>query len=387
MIAYNKNWLDALLIKENAGRWQAEGLISNEQLTQIKEQHPSPFYSPNLFVRIGLGLFCFILLSAGAGLIGIFMEPDSTIAFAFFCLIICAGSWVLLEKVVIDSLRHRGSGVDDMLAYTVAGAAISGIWAIIAEVADTQILYAFTALLVLVPVAIRYADKVLTAAAFMAGFVLIYLIFKNISPGLFIALPVTWMIYAAGLYFFAVNSRKNYRLRYWDGALATLEMFSIAAFYAAGNYWMAQNIAINDRYFEYVPMAGFFWFFTFAVPPVYLYFGLRRKSRLLLDLGIATAAAALFTYRSFYAVMPPAWAATIGGGVLFIVAWYSIRYLNANRAPGFTYNEDGEKSFLQEAEEQLIEQTIGSQSPPSSAKKEGEMGGGQFGGGGAGSEF
>lgn len=387
MIAYNKNWLDALFIKENAGRWQSEGLISNEQLNQIKANYPSPFYSPNLFVRIGLAFFCFILLLAGTGLIGIFVGLDSAITFGAFSFLVSGGCFLLLEKVVIDAMRHRGSGVDDMLAYTVAGAAISGLWALLNEMSNAEILYSFTALIVLVPVAIRYADKVLTAAAFLAGYVLIYQIFEHTSPEMFIGLPLTWMFYTAATYFFATRSRKKYELRYWDGAFATLELFALAGFYAAGNYLAVHNFAITERYFEYVPMGWFYWIFTFIVPLGYLFFGLRNKSRMMLDMGIAVVAVAIFTYRSFYAVMPLPWAATIGGAVLFIVAWLSIRFLNAGRAPGYAYAEDGEKTFLQEAEEQLIEQTIGSHAPPSSAKKEGEMGGGQFSGGGAGGEF
>jgi hypothetical protein len=80
-----------------------------------------------------------------------------------------------------------------------------------------------------------------------------------------------------------------------------------------------------------------------------------------------------------------AWTAVIGGAVLFITAYFSIRYLHQNEGP-YVFDEDAETSLIQEIEQQLIEQTIVKQ-PGQTPDKSESFGGGQFGGGGAGGDF
>jgi hypothetical protein len=134
-----------------------------------------------------------------------------------------------------------------------------------------------------------------------------------------------------------------------------------------------------------LPLGWFFWAFTFGVPAAFIFAGMQQKDRLLLDVGLGAVAGALFTFRYYFHVLPWEWAAVAGGAILFATAYFSIRYLRANEGR-YTYEADGDATLLQEIEEQLIEQTIASQSPPAPVKKEG-FDGGQFGGGGAGSEF
>ena len=130
-------------------------------------------------------------------------------------------------------------------------------------------------------------------------------------------------------------------------------------------------------------MAWFFWTFTFAVPALYIWGGLRQKDRLLLDVGLGCLAAVVLTYRYYFHVLPLAWAAAIGGAVLLAIAYFSIRYLRKN-AGAYTYEAGAEKSLFQEVEVQVIAQTMGGQTTP--VQKD-TFGGGQFGGGGASGEF
>ena len=386
MIAYNREWLDALLIKDAAEEWHDEGLLSADLFKNIQEQHPSPFYSPNIFVRIGLAIFCFVLLLAATGLLGVLISPNSAAGVGLLCLFISACCFGLLEKWIIPTANHHGSGIDDMLLYVAAGTAIGGIWGLMADGVDSSVAYAVVALPILITAGIRYTDRLAASAAFICGYILIYLIFKEIQPNLIFVLPLACMGYSAVVYYFTLKERKKQELRHWDGVLGIVELLAPIAFYASGNYWMVRETIVSDLQIETLPMEGFFWTFTFLVPFAYLYFGLLRKNRILVDLGIAAVAAALCTFRYYHSIMPLAWAASIGGAVLLAVAYSAIRYLNAGSLKGYTYAESGEKSLLQEAQEQLIEQTLGSEAPPTTRKESG-MGGGAFGGGGSGGEF
>ncbi len=57
MIAYNTTWLDALLTRDVARKWHQKGLLSDEQWKVVQERYQAHFYTPNVFVRIGLAFF------------------------------------------------------------------------------------------------------------------------------------------------------------------------------------------------------------------------------------------------------------------------------------------------------------------------------------------
>ena len=124
MIAYNREELDALRTRQTAREWHDKGLLSAARWEAVVERNPVNFYSPNVFVRIGLAIFCLILLIAAAGLLMVFLEPNTDEGLAVFGLFFGAACLALLEGWIIAQARHYGSGIDDMLLYVGAGAII-----------------------------------------------------------------------------------------------------------------------------------------------------------------------------------------------------------------------------------------------------------------------
>jgi len=384
MIAYNTDWLDALLTKDTAQKWHEKGLLSDEKWQAVQEHHPSNFYSPNVFVRIGLAIFTLILLTAAGGLVAIFVEPESDLGFSIFCLFWGVVCIVALEFRVIKPGRHFGSGIDDMLLYV-------GLWGILVGICYTfnystpALVYFVIAWPFLVAGSIRYLDRLMAMAAFVCSLGIVLLVVKEIPRLALYLLPFAGMLSSAAVYLFSKQGQTRYAWRHWHGILLVLELGSLITFYASGNFWVVQQAGLDFFQMEFVPMAWFFWAFTFVVPLVYIFGGLRRKDRHLLDIGLACVAAAVFSFRYYYHVMPLTWAAVICGAVLFLTAYFSIRYLHQNEG-AYSYEEDSETSLLQEIEQQLIEQTIVNQPGPTPEKRE-SFGGGQFGGGGAGTDF
>lgn len=384
MIAYNIDWLDALMTKDAAGKWHEKGLLSDEKWKLVQEQNPSNFYSPNIFVRIGLAIFTLILLSASAGMVGLVLSPDSELAFSAFGIICGMACMVFMELQIIRNGRHRGSGIDDMMLY-------SSVWSILLSVFTLfpyntpMLVYYFIAWPFLVFGAIRYLDRLMALAAYLCSLLIVLQIVKEI-PGLArFLMPFTGMLFSAGLYFFSKKGQNLYKWRHWHGVLTVLELLSLVTFYLSGNFWIVQSVGAELFLLETVPMGWFFWLLTFSVPFVYIFIGLRRKDRHMLDLGLVCVAASVFSFRYYFHVMPLTWAAVISGAVLFVTAYFSIRYLRKTEG-AYTYEEDTDTSLLQEVEQQLIEQTIVNQ-PGATPDKPASFGGGQFGGGGAGSEF
>ena len=384
MIAYSKQWLDALLIRDTAREWQTRGLLTGSQWQAIQEAHPTNFYSPNVFVRIGLAVFCLILLLAIMGLVAMFIEPDTTTGFALFSLF-WGVVWInVLEQWAIRKSRHYGSGIDDVLLYVGSAAIITGLCSLLPDDAGA-LAYCCVAWPFLVVASIRYLDRLVTAAAFICSLLIVLLSVKEVPVAAIYLLPFAGMLFAAGAYYYARHKQQIYAQRHWYSVLVVVEILALVTFYASGNYWVVQDVGSELFQIEQVPLGWFFWSFTYVVPLLYIFLGLRRKDRLLLDIGLATVAVAVFTFRYYFHILPLAWAATLAGAFLFALAYFSIRYLRKNEGR-YTYESGSEKSLLQEVEEQLLEQTIASQPTPAPVRQE-SFGGGQFGGGGAGQDF
>lgn len=384
MIAYNRTWLDALRIRDIAGEWHTQGLFDDEKWKLIQERHPSNFYSPNVFVRIGLAFFSLILLTAAIGLFALFFGADSDDGFGALSIFFGALALLMLEFWSIRSARHFGSGVDDMLLYFGVGCIITGLCAPLPYDAG-QLTYYCIAWPFLVAGSVRYLDRAMTAAAYVCS-LLILLSFVERAPNLAVyLLPFSGILFSAAVYLLARRGQGNHALRHWHKQLGLLELLALVTLYLSGNYWVVQQAALDMYQLERIPLGWFFWAFTFGVPAALIFAGIQQKDRLLLDVGLGTVAGAIFTFRYYFHVLPWEWAAVAGGAILFATAYFSIRYLRANEG-AYTYEAHGDATLLQEIEEQLIEQTIASQSPPVPVKKEG-FDGGQFGGGGAGAEF
>lgn len=384
MIAYSIPALDALLTKAAAREWHDQGLLSGSQWQAIQAAYPTNFYSPNVFVRIGLAIFCSILLFSAMGLTAMIFDLDAQAGFAVFSIFWGVVCIALLERWAIQSARHYGSGMDDMLLYFGVGALITGL-CILMPYNATTLVYCCVALPFLVIGSLRYLDRLLAAAAFVCALLIVLLTVKEIPRLALFLLPFSGMLFSAAAYFFARSGQKRPEQRHWHSVLGVVETLALITFYASGNFWVVQQAGAEFFQLERVPMAWFFWSFTYVVPVLYIFLGLRQKDRLLLDIGLACVAAMVFTFRYYFHVMPLAWAATLAGAVLFALAYFSIRYLRKNEAT-YTYAAGSEKSLLQEIEQQLVEQTIASQAIPATARPD-SFGGGQFGGGGAGQDF
>ena len=388
MIAYNRAWLDALKIKEKAQEWFKKGLI-NQTVTasgawqegvskSVKDKYPEDFYSPNVFIRIGLFIFGSILIGAIAAFIALLFGMDSTNGFAIICLFLGILCFVALENIV---KKHYQSGLDDVFLY-------AGLWFIIGGLAfmifkfDGLLSLACLAFPFLLFASIRYIDRLLTTLTFSCLGLIIILFFQKIAPSVAVyILPFIGMIYSSTAYFWTIKNKDKYDLRHWSGNFDILEAVSLIAFYASGNYYVLQQAGLAYFGIETVAMAWLFWIFTFAVPMAYIYSGLMRRDRWMLNIGLICVAASILSYRFYFHIMSIEVAAILGGAALLAIAYFSIKYLNKNKT-SYTYEQDdNNKSLFANSEALIIAQSFGHQTPTADDKP--IFGGGDFGGGGA----
>src|SRR4051812_42764330 len=99
MIAYNTTKLFHLRLLRKAKHWYALQLLPTEQFAVVAERYKVNFYTPNLFIKIGLFLFTWVSILAALGLFTLTFSPafDTGAAISFICLLFGAGCIFVLE--------------------------------------------------------------------------------------------------------------------------------------------------------------------------------------------------------------------------------------------------------------------------------------------------
>jgi hypothetical protein len=382
LIAYNTMGLDALLITEKAETWRNKGWLSNETWIKIKANYPINFYSPNVFMRIGGFIFSLILIMAFLGILALFTGGNIDTSLPVLAVFMGFISFAVLEFIIKSN--HYKSGIDDALLYGGVCLIMGGLTALL-HLNTNELPFYCLFLPFLFIAAMRYVDNLMSIVVYIFALIIVILATFKLTSIANLILPFVVMLFALIIYLTTIKLQQNKAFIYWQTNLNTLEALFLITFYAGGNYFILQQA--NEVYFNnpIVAMPYVFWCFTFIIPVLYIYKGLKDKNRLILSIGLLAIAAAVATFRYYFHVMPMEIAAIIGGIVLLSLAYFSIKYLRDNKTP-FTYDEaDSEKPFYQHAESLIIAQTFGN-----SQAQEGEkplFGGGDFGGGGAGSEF
>jgi hypothetical protein len=478
MKAYNPDWLDALEIKKMAGQWRKRGWIPEDQYEKINQGHPAPFYTPNVFVRIGLFLFtCFLTLCA-VGLASLVfssvLDSGQEVAAGVLSILYGGGTLMALEYF-ISTKHHYRSGIDDALLYFTLILFIGGISLIVSAIfKEDPIGYFILAFPFLLFAGIRYADRlvaVLTCSCLL-GIAGIFCI--QYSWGRLLV-PFVIMLLSGLLYYYTYAQRNRAERRYWAKCFLVLEFLLLLTFYLSGNYWVVRegNAVLNEAgtYREFVnpeidslekrrnqidneithlreeneayrndtlnltenqlraadndakieelylqmsnlydqisairsaekerieaegvPFAWLFYGFTFLIPLLYLIFALRRRDRVMLWAGMLTAVLAVFSYKYYHHVLPTETAVTLAGALLLALAYLSIRLLKQPGAAaryGLTYlnEEEVSKEGPLNAEALLVSEGLGHSVQQPQPEPGFEFGGGDFGGGGAGSKY
>ncbi len=391
MIIYNKEWLDNLRIQETGEKWFRRNQVSQMQLTEIEQQYVSGYKHTNLFVRIGLFLFTFILATCAIGLVGLLMS--GAIESIGFMLLLFAGiTWYILEQFVKQRKYYR-NGIDDMLLYISLSYFISGLGVIIFNMTDTislniVLLTATIVLPVLVLSAIRFADSLVCLMAYLCLLLVIFIVVHKTGEIGKALMPFVIMMVSFFTYRFVTRLKESASKYYWLNCFNTIETASLIALYAAGNYFVVRESSalLFDLFIlpgEDIPFAILFYILTLSIPIAYIIYGIKNKDRILLRTGIILSALAILTYRYYYHFINAEFAMIIAGAILFCVSGYVIRKLKTP-CKGFTFKHaDKERDFV-EVESLLIAQTFGKTTTKSNDI---DFGGGSFGGGGAGGGF
>jgi len=205
-------------------------------------------------------------------------------------------------------------------------------------------------------------------------------------------LPFTAMFFAGIFYFLTKRRINDLKEKYYYNGLLLANSFCLVLFYLSCNYLVVRELSSELLGTEVkpgtdIPFAFFFYVFTFVVPVVYLVQALKTKDRIMLWISFLAIGFSIYTIRFYYSVLPIEVALTLGGIVLFAIAYFSIKKLKEKES-GLTFKPDRinhTDNFLN-AEALVVASTFGMK-PEVKTVSPMKFGGGGFSGGGSSESF
>lgn len=385
MIAYNTDWLNNLNKRKDVEDAFDEACITRNEYETINKEYPVGFYSPNIFIGIGLLLLTIVIASFSFGLFAlIFMSSIErmigilAILFAGFC-------YAALEYM-IKIKHHYRSGVDDALLWIASITLFCGI-SLPNDFSDlTNCLIIF---IICLCATIRYADKFIAAVLYLSFIgILFYGCLEIGTLGKVIA-PFLIMLASLGIYIVIKKIAAKKSVIHYSGCFEMIEIVSLISLYVAGNYFIVRELSnsmfgLNLHPGEGIPYGWIFWVFTICLPVIYLWRGIHKKDTILIRVSLLLFAALVFTIRYYYTIFSMEVLMTISGVVLLAITYLLMKWLHEPKA-GFTSQL---VSLKNETDKLNIESLIIAQTFKPGAEAGGtQFGGGSFGGGGASGDY
>jgi hypothetical protein len=384
---YNITDLYNLAMVKEARQWAKHRLISAEQAEVIRGAYVSKLYHPNLVIRILLFIATVLALWGVSGIFFLMFGDLGETGISFMALIAGVGSFVLVQKVLVEGNHHYKSGVVEAIIYHGCAYVIGGVAGLTDANVHVLLLISFV---VLTYVAIRYLDLICTTLAVLvlAGFLFYECyelggIFRQIIPFVLIAA-------FSGVYFLARWWKANAEMEVWQDTIVVVESLSLLLIYTGGNYLVVRelSIALMDLALEEgqdIPFAFLFYGLTVIIPTSYLYFGIRNKDVVMLRVSLLVLAFSVFTFKYYFSLGHPEITLTVAGAFLLLVTGWLFQFLKTPRGAFTRENLLSHKWGDENVSAFVISQTLGGNEVKRDDGFKG--GGGEFGGGGASGSF
>jgi hypothetical protein len=386
MIVYPPTDIHQLFIREQAALALDQNCLLPDEYEGIVKNYPITFYSPNLFIRIGLFLLTLVITLFSFGLLLLLFRDAAGNAISGIAVFFALLTYAALEYMVQNN-HHFQSGVDDALMWTAAAALFGGISYLsgAGDIGNCVLLF-----LIALYCSMRFADRLMSIGAYIALMGIFFFTAIKIGPVVKAFIPFLMMGGSAFVYLVVKKFKGAAGNHLYAKCLHVIEVAALPGFYTGGNYYVVRELRnelfhLNPGANETIPFGWLWWIFTFAIPLIYLARGIQKKDLVFIRVGLLLVAAAVFTLRYYHTIAPLESVMSIGGICLILLAYGLTRYLKMPRR-GFTNipvakTTDADKLQI---ESLLIAQTLSGASQP----VEGEhFGGGSFGGGGASGDF
>ncbi|PBJ16138.1 hypothetical protein [Flavobacterium sp. ACN6] len=388
MIVHNKQLLNNEALVDEAATLYKGGFISKEQRKFIEKELPVFKSQDNILVRIGFFLLGSLLYSSICGALSIFGISSERIYFEICFYLFTIIGFVGCEMLAKQNFRNHG--LDDAF---ILGTIMNLGVAIAITTEGYEMVIAFFVAVCAIYMFLRYLHLLsMLVFCFAITAFLFFGMFEFGDIGKTI-LPFTAMIFAAVFYFLTKKLIHNLNESYYYNGLLLANSFCLVLFYLSCNYLVVRELSEELLGTEVkpgtdIPFAFFFYGFTFIVPIVYLVHALKTKDRIMLWISFLVIAFSIYTIRFYYAVLPAEVALTLGGLVLFVIAYFSIKKLKEKES-GLTFKPDriNHSDTLLNAEALVVASSFGMKPEVKPQASPMEFGDGGFSGGGSGGSY
>lgn len=387
MIADDTTKLENQFLIDEAHSLYEANFISEEQFNEIETQLGLRKANTNIFLRFGfaiLGIFLYSSICAFISLIGLNgIDHNFEIFIFIYAAIGFAGTEFFIQQ------NNTEKGLDDI--FLIGGQLLLAV-AVGVVTNGNELPIAITTTIVSFLSYLRYVKRISVLIFCIASTATVaYSMFQIGSIGKAI-LPFVLMIYALVMYFISNKLTQKVQFPFYHKGILVLKNFSLLLFYCSGNYLVVRELSVLLLGNEIapnsdIPFAWFFYAFTAIVPVFYILYGLKIQERVMLWIGFLSLGFSFYSIRYYYHILPIEIALTLGGLVLFAIAYFSIKKWK-DKTTGITFQPD---RFINSSDfintEALILTSQFGLKPEIPVESPMEFGGGDFSGGGSSGSF
>lgn len=378
--AYPIEQIQNLKHQQKAKAWLKNEVISTAECQRIIEHYPCDLYRPKPAFRILFFIAAMISLQGIVGLLGLaFMQAMESMLYVAFWIL---GGFALVvnEFIFMSDKKHFRSGLLQGVYYS-ASIYILGGFGILFD--DVNVPFFIVSALWFCLIAIRYMDRFALILSILSCNIAVFMIFQDIEGNAKFLVPFVLFGMNIGLYFILVNLAKLQKAEIWRDLIHLAKYITLIVAYLSLNLYVVQTAAISLlRYYDPLPFKWLFIICTLAIPMFYTVLGVRKKSRMFFRVGLVLLAIGIVSIKIFYSTGHTEFTLTAAGLILFGLSIYLIKKLKYP-IQGFTSEKvEGKGSALMTVLMAAHAFDKGEHTP-----QEDVMGGGEFGGGGAGAEF
>ncbi|MDB4297154.1 hypothetical protein N9901_00205 [Flavobacteriaceae bacterium] len=381
-IAYDITELEKKKVLSEAHTLYKQKVLSETQWLNIKNEYASKLETPSFFMKVLLFIVTYIGMITIIGPILLTTGISNENAFQFISVLLGLVFLLGTEYFLIKQKHHYKSGITEACIYAAILFISIGILGF-----DANNAFAYPTVLFLLTsfVAIRYLNRIaLVAAPIFMGWILFTLL-TSIGAYAEVLMPFVFMAVFGLLYMVAKKLQQKLANVILEDHFVIVKTLSLIIFYLAGNYFVVRELSIELMKLSLadnqdIPFAFLFYTFTAIIPLAYIYFGIKQRSLLLIRTGLLVITLSIVTFKYYFSLGMPAITVTVSGAILIVIALLLFKYLKHPKN-GFTQQQLlQDKWASKDVSAIALSQTLGGTSTNTS---DNNFGGGEFGGGGA----
>jgi hypothetical protein len=388
MRAYDENKLTNIVLIEETADFLNADFITQEQAHSIKNNLPVFKAQNNLLLRSAFFILGSLLYASICGTISIIGAQSGESYFHFCFYIFAIIGWAGAEFLAQEN--YKNYGVDDAF---VLGSILNLAIAIGINSESFELLIAFFVSISALLMYTRFVHNTSLLVFCLATTATLFYALLEIGTIGKTILPFATLIFAVGCYFFTKRKLTQLNELYYHKGLVIANSFYLILAYLSCNYFVVRELSAALLGMQLgpdqdIPFAVFFYFFTIAVPILYTMIALKTKDRYLLWIGALCIGFSIFTIRYYHSILPVEVAMTLGGIILFVIAYFSIQKLK-DKTSGITFELDRltQKKDLKSAEALVAVTAFGIKPETKIEESPMKFGGGDYSGGGASGSF